>query len=62
MGERVREFVGGVPLRVSIADELDDLVARVVRTDGEPVDPAAVWWLVLQWALHRHAEATGGER
>lgn len=46
---------------VSLADELDDVVARVRRADGTEADPVEVWQLVVQFALLRMREAEAAE-
>lgn len=40
---------------VRLADELDDLVSRTVRQDGDDTDRGEVWELIAQWAVHMRA-------
>lgn len=47
----------GVNGPVALAAELDDLVARVHRQDGDDVDPSEVWLLIARWATYRAAKA-----
>ena len=46
---------------ISLADELDDVVACVQRIDGTEADPVEVWQLVVQFALLRMREAEAAE-
>lgn len=48
----------GVNGPVALAAELDDLVARVHRQDGDDVDPSEVWLLIVRYALARAREVT----
>ena len=52
---------GGVSAPVSLADELNDVIARVRRADGTEADPVEVWQLVVQFALLRMREAEAAE-